>query len=139
MYLIVWRAIQWDADWKEVYERLVARKCHLDERTRRLVGWEKVIGRLAGQMASVIFVLLKKDQELLAHLALGATPPEPQLSNAALHRQHRMGHYQPSKSRKTSGGEIRLSSDELIGEKFSMSFFKISRSCCKMIFSRRNR
>jgi transposase len=47
MYLIVWRAIQWDADWKEVYDRLIARKCHVDERTRRLVGREKVIGRRA--------------------------------------------------------------------------------------------
>ena len=111
MYLIVWRAIQWDADWKEVYERLVARKCHLDERTRRLVGREKVIGRLAGQMTSVIFVLLKKDQELLVHLAPGAKPPEPQLYDSALHRKHRMGQYQPSRSGAKSYGEIQLSSD----------------------------
>lgn len=111
MYLIVWRAIQWDADWKEVYDRLVARKCHVDERTRRLVGREKVIGRLAGQMTSVIFVLLKKDQEVLAHLAPGATPPEPQLYDADLHRKHRMGHYQPSRSGETSCGEIQLASN----------------------------
>ena len=111
MYLIVWRAIQWDADWKEVYDRLIARKCHVDERTRRLVGREKVIGRLAGQMTSVIFVLLKKDQELLSHLAPGATPPEPQLYDATLHRQHRMGHYQASKSREKPWGEIQLASD----------------------------
>ncbi len=83
MYLIVWRAIQWDADWKEVYERLIARKCHGDERTRRLVGRETVIGRLAGQMTSVISALLKKDQELLLHLAPGVRPPEPQLSDSA--------------------------------------------------------
>lgn len=108
MYLIVWRAIQWDADWKEVYERLVGRKCHVDERTRRLVGREKVIGRLAGQMTSIIFVLLKKDQELLAHLAPGATPPEPQLYDRELHRKHRMGGYQPSRSEGKSSGEIQL-------------------------------
>jgi hypothetical protein len=48
MYLIVWRAIQWDSDWKEIYERLIARKCRSDERTRRLIGREKVIGRKAG-------------------------------------------------------------------------------------------
>jgi Transposase IS116/IS110/IS902 family len=111
MYLIVWRAIQWDADWKEVYDRLVARKCHVDERTRRLVGREKVIGRLAGQMTSVIFVLLKKDQELLSHLAPGATPPAPQLYDAALHRKHRMGQYQPSRSGEKSCGEIQLTSN----------------------------
>lgn len=108
MYLIVWRAIQWDADWKEVYERLVVRKCHVDERTHRLVGREKVIGRLAGQMTSIIFVLLKKDQELLAHLAPGATPPEPQLYDRELHRKHRMGDYQSSRSGRKSSGEIQL-------------------------------
>jgi transposase len=111
MYLIVWRAIQWDADWKEVYDRLVARKCHVDERTRRLVGREKVIGRLAGQMTSVIFVLLKKDQEMLSHLAPGATPPEPQLYDSDLHRKHRMGQYRSSQSGEKSWMEIQLSSD----------------------------
>lgn len=111
MYLIVWRAIQWDADWKEVYERLIARKCHMDERTRRLIGREKVIGRLAGQMTSVVYVLLKKDQELLAHLAPGAKPPEPQLYDSHLHRKHRMGYYQPSRSGEMSQGEIQLSSN----------------------------
>lgn len=27
MYLIVWRAMQWDAEWKAMYERLGACKC----------------------------------------------------------------------------------------------------------------
>ncbi len=111
MYLMVWRAIQWDADWKEVYDRLVARKCHVDERTRRLVGREKVIGRLAGQMTAVIFVLLKKDQETLAHLASGATPPEPQLYDSALHRKHRLGHYHSSQSGEKPRKEIQFVSD----------------------------
>lgn len=111
MYLIVWRAIQWDADWKEVYDRLVARKCHVDERTRRVVGREKVIGRLAGQMTAVIFVLLKKDQEILAHLAPGATPPEPQLYDSALHRKHRLGYYQSSQSGVKLRKEIQFVSD----------------------------
>ena len=95
MYLVVWRAIQWDSEWKQIYERLVSSKCRYDERTRRLIGREKVIGRLAGQMTSVIFALLKKDQELLAHLAPGAEPPEPTLYDPEIHRQHRMGQYQP--------------------------------------------
>ena len=97
MYLIVWRAIQWDSDWKEIYERLIARKCRSDERTRRLIGREKVIGRLAGQMTSVIYALLKKDQELLSHLAPGAKPPEPMLYDPTLHREHRLGQYQSSR------------------------------------------
>jgi len=99
MYLIVWRAIQWDAEWKAMYERLIARKCRSDERTRRLIGREKVIGRLAGQMTCVIYALLKRDQELLSHLTPGAEPPEPQLYDPELHRQHRLGQYQPRGAR----------------------------------------
>ena len=95
MYLVVWRAIQWDGEWKQMYERLIASKCRYDERTRRLIGREKVIGRLAGQMTSIIYTLLKKDQELLAHLAPGEEPPEPTLYDPEIHRQHRMGQYQP--------------------------------------------
>src|SRR6266496_1948816 len=98
MYLIVWRAIQWDAEWKQMYERLISSKCRYDERTRRLIGREKVIGRLAGQMTCVIFTLLKKDQELLAHLSPGVEPPPPPLYDPELHRQHRLGQYQPSHS-----------------------------------------
>jgi hypothetical protein len=95
MYLVVWRAVQWDAEWKQMYERLVSSKCRYDERTRRLIGREKVIGRLAGQMTSIIYALLKKDQELLAHLAPGAEPPEPTLYDPEIHRQHRTGQYRP--------------------------------------------
>jgi transposase len=105
MYLIVWRAIQWDAEWKAMYERLLARKCRSDERTRRLIGREKVIGRLAGQMTGVIYTLLKQDQELLTHLSPGVEPPPPALYDPELHRQHRLGHYQPSHS---GGKSLRL-------------------------------
>jgi transposase len=45
------------------------------ERTRRLIGREKVMGRLAGQMTCVISTLLKRDQEVLAHLTPGSEPP----------------------------------------------------------------
>lgn len=108
MYLIVWRAIQWDAEWKAIYERLISRKCRSDERTRRFIGREKVIGRLAGQMTCVIYTLLKKDQELLAHLSPGMEPPPPTLYDPELHRQHRMGQYQPSRSGGKSPQMIQL-------------------------------
>jgi hypothetical protein len=51
-------------------------------------------------MASVMYVLLKQDQELLSHLAPGADPPEPTLYDPELHRRHRLGQYQP---RETGG------------------------------------
>ncbi len=96
LYLIVWRAIQWDSEWKTMYERLIARKCRSDERTRRLIGREKVIGRLAGQMTGVIYTLLKRDQELLASLPPSTEPPPPALYDPEVHRQHRLGQYRPS-------------------------------------------
>ncbi len=99
MYLVVWRAIQWDGQWKAMDERLLARKCRMDERPRRLIGREKVIGRLAGQMTAVMYALLKRDQELLSQLPPGAEPPEPALYDPELHRQHRLGQYQPRGAR----------------------------------------
>jgi transposase len=103
MYLAVWRAIQWDSEWKEIYERLLPRKCRTDERTHRLIGREKVIGRLAGQMTSVIYALLKQDHELLARTELGKQPPEPTLYDRATHREHRLGRYRPCTEEERSG------------------------------------
>lgn len=108
MYLIVWRAIQWDTDWKEVYDRSIDHKCRTDERTRRLIGREKVIGRLAGQMLTVIYVLLKQDQEILSRLAPGATPPEPFLYDTAIHRRRRQEGYQPAKAHNRARREIQF-------------------------------
>ena len=39
----------------------------------------KVIGRIAGQMASMIFALLKTDQETLSKVPPGQEPPPPML------------------------------------------------------------
>ncbi len=100
MYLVVWRAIQWDSEWKEIYEHLLPQKCRKDERTGRLIGREKIIGRLAGQMTGVIYTLLKQDHELLARTEPGKVPPPPQLYDRAIHRQHRLGHYHPARGRK---------------------------------------
>ena len=97
MYLVAWQAIQIKGrEWAKIYERLVPRKCSFDERTRRYTGRGKVIGRIAGQIISVIFTLLKKDQELLAKLLPGTQPPEPQLYDPEIHRQHQSGQYQPA-------------------------------------------
>jgi transposase len=101
MYLAVWRAIQWDSEWKEIYERLLPRKCRTDERTHRLIGREKVIGRLAGQMTSVIYALLKRDHELLTQTEPRKEPPDPTLYDREVHHQHRMGQYRLSRE----GGE----------------------------------
>lgn len=94
LYLVVWKAIQMDCEWARIYERLVPIKCSYDERTRRYIGRGKVIGRIAGQMVSVIYTLLKHDQEIVSKLAPGAKAPDPVLYDPVLHRQHRAGQYQ---------------------------------------------
>ena len=99
MYLLVWRALRIkDGEWTRIYERLVPIKCSYDERTRRYVGRGKVIGRIAGQMISVMYALLKKDQETLSNVTPGARPPEPVLYDPEVHRRHREGQYRAATS-----------------------------------------
>ena len=94
MYLVVWHAIQLkDCEWSKLYERLVPLKCSYNERTRQYTGRAKVMGRIAGQVISVIFVLLKQDSETLSKLSFGAKLPEPVLYDPEIHQQHRAGQY----------------------------------------------
>jgi hypothetical protein len=97
MFLVVWRAIRMDGEWAKLYERLVIRKCNYDERTRRYQGRIKVMGRVAGQMLSLIYGLLKQDTEVLAATPPGQSPPDPVLYDPAKHQAHRQGHYRPMK------------------------------------------
>jgi len=99
MYLIVWTAIKMDSEWAHMYQRLVPLKCSYNEATRRYIGRGKVIGRIAGQIISMIYALLMTDYETLSHLSPGAKPPKPMLYNAEVHRRHRAGEYQPLKPR----------------------------------------
>lgn len=94
IYLTVWQAIRSkDCEWRRIYERLVPIKCSYDERKRDYVGKGKVIGRIAGQIVSVIYTLLKKDQETLRNLPPDAKPPDPVLYDPEVHRRDRSGLY----------------------------------------------
>ena len=96
MYLVVWQAIQLkDCEWSKIYERLLPIKCSFNEKTRRYAGRGKVIGRIAGQMISVMYALLKSDQEILSKLPAGMKPPDPVLYDPEIHRRHRTGQYRP--------------------------------------------
>jgi transposase len=99
IYLAVWKAIRMDCEWARLYERLVPIKCRYDEKRRSYVGKGRVIGRIAGQMLSVAYTLLKKDQETLSKLSPGAPLPEPVLYDPEIHRKHRAGQYQAPSSR----------------------------------------
>ncbi|GHO97509.1 hypothetical protein KSF_075570 [Reticulibacter mediterranei] len=93
IYLAVWKAIRLDCEWAKLYERLVPIKCYCDERRRAYVGRGRVIGRIAGQMLSVIYALLKSDQEIMAKLVPGTPLPPPVLYDPEIHHQHRTGQY----------------------------------------------
>jgi Transposase IS116/IS110/IS902 family len=95
LYLAVWHLVRHpDNEFARLYARLAPRKCVYDERTRQYRGKGKVIGRVAGQLITVMFTLLKHDQERLAH-AKGGMAPAPELYDPELHRRHRAGQYQP--------------------------------------------
>jgi transposase len=101
MYLIVWHAIkQKDSEFARLYERLVPLKCTYNDATRRYVGKGKVIGRIAGQMVSMLYGLLMTDYETLSHLAPGSKLPDPMLSDPQTHKRHRNGEYRALKPRK---------------------------------------
>ncbi len=99
IYLAVWKAIRMDCEWARLYERLIPIKCRYDEKRRAYVGRGRVIGRIAGQMLSVVYALLKSDQETLSKVPPGAALPEPVLYDPEIHRKHRAGQYQSPSSR----------------------------------------
>jgi transposase len=111
MFLIVLTAIRRkETEWAKLYDRLVPRLCAYDERTQSYRGKGKVIGHVAGRLICLIYALLKKDEEVLSHLAPGARLPDPTLYDPELHRQHRTGHYQPLKRRAAGNRIVQISS-----------------------------
>jgi hypothetical protein len=76
---------------------LLPRLAIYDERIKGYRGKLKVIGRIAGQMGSMIFALLKTDQETLSKVPPGQEPPPPMLYDPEVHRKHQEGHYRSLK------------------------------------------
>ncbi len=95
LYLVVWQTLRRpDNEFARLYTQRAPRKCVYDERTRQYRGKGKVIGRVAGQLITVLFTLLKRDQERFVH-AKGRMVAAPELYDPELHRRHRAGQYQP--------------------------------------------
>lgn len=97
LFLMATSAITFDCEWRRLYHRLLPRLASYDERIKDYRGKLKVIGRIAGQMISMIFALLKTDQELLNQVPVGQEPPPPMLYDPAVHRRHQEGHYRSLK------------------------------------------
>lgn len=108
VYLAVIQALRRDTEWKRLYDRLVPRKCVFDERTRQYKGKMKVVGRIAGQMLSLIYGLLKQDQEVLRHIAVGQQAPAPVLYSVERHKADRSGGYCASKQQHLPGDLVQL-------------------------------
>lgn len=96
-FLIVGNAIQGDCAWARIYQRLVRTLCAYDERTHAYRGKRKIMGRIAGQIISTIYALLKRDAEMLARAAPGSALSEPSLYDPAVHKAHCDGNYCASK------------------------------------------
>ena len=109
LYLVVANAIQRpECEWARLYLRLVPRKCSYDERRQRYIGTNKVLARIAGQLISTIYALLKRDAEALAQSVPGRLPPEPVLYDPAIHKAHREGEYRSSKPQRSRGTIVAL-------------------------------
>ena len=93
LFLMAARSTTIECEWARIYKRLLPRMCAYDERIKDYRGKMKVIGRIAGQMASMIFALLKTDQETLSKVPPGQEPPPPMLYDPEVHRRHQEGHY----------------------------------------------
>ncbi len=97
LFLMVGRAITLECEWARIYQRLLPRLAIYDERTKDYRGKLRVVGRIAGQMATMIFALLKTDDETLSQVPPGQEPPPPMLYDPAIHRKHQEGHYRSLK------------------------------------------
>ncbi len=97
LFLVAARAVTLDCEWARIYQRLLPRLCTYDERTRQYRGKKKVLGRIAGQIASMIYALLKTDQETLSQVPAGEAPPPPMLYDRETHRKHQQGSYRSLK------------------------------------------
>jgi transposase len=97
LFLMAARATTLECEWAHIYQRLLPRLATYDERTKSSRGKMRVLGRIAGQMATMIFALLKTDYQTVSQVAPGEAPPPPMLYDPAMHRKHQEGHYRSLK------------------------------------------
>jgi transposase len=97
LFLMAIRALTLDGEWARIYQRLLPRLATYDERKKDYRGKLKVLGRIAGQMASLIFAFLKTDQETLSTVLPGQEAPPPLLYDPEIHRKHQEGQYRSLK------------------------------------------
>jgi transposase len=97
LFIAAAKAIILDCEWAKIYQRLLPRLCTYDEKAREYRGKKRVLARIAGQMTSMIYALLKTDQETLSQVPPGGLPPPPMLYDREIHRKHQEGSYRSLK------------------------------------------
>jgi transposase len=97
LFLMAARATTLDGEWARIYHRLLPGMATYDERVKEYRGKKKVLARIAGQMVSMIFALLKTDQETLSKVPPGEDPAPPMLYDPEVHRKHQEGCYRSLK------------------------------------------
>ena len=96
LFIVAAKATTLDCEWAKIYQRLLPRLCTYDEKAREYRGKKRVLARIAGQMTSMMYALLKTDQETLSQVPPGESPP-PMLYDPEVHRRHQEGHYRSLK------------------------------------------
>lgn len=95
IYLLTINAVK-SEPWASLYQRLVERKCSYDPRLQKYRGKGKVIGRVAGQITTMVYAFLKRDASIVDATPTGEPLPEPELYDPAIHQAHR--HHQVARS-----------------------------------------
>ena len=97
LYLMAVRSVTLECEWVRIYQRLFPRMGTYDERMKDYRGKKRIFGRITGQRASMVYALLKTDQETLSKVPPGEAPPAPLLYDPEVHRKHQEGHYRSLK------------------------------------------
>jgi hypothetical protein len=108
MYLVAWNALKSETEWAKLYKRLVPRLCTYDEKTQTYKGKGKAVGHVIGRLITLVYALLRQDDEMLSHLPPGTEPPEPVLYDPELHKRHRAGHYRPIRKEHTTNRIVQV-------------------------------
>lgn len=84
MYLIVMNAIKREP-WKGIYLELCKRMATYNPKTKKWKGRMKAIGHICGRMIKLMFILLRRDDDVLRSTPKGKELPKPELYSAAKH------------------------------------------------------
>lgn len=91
MFFVTLQAVKQPTVWRDIYGPLVERLCPYDAKLKKRVDRMKVIIRIGNQILRLIYLLLRKDYDLLQSLPEGAPIPKPTLYDEQYHRARQTG------------------------------------------------